>query len=201
MFPSYGSMIRHPLPSTGSSRASSPASTVLLDAPTSCRPFRRVSFPSLGGTTPALLFRSFTVQHDPEGQGFWGAGFPFPAVCRRGVDRISQVPGGPHVNMPCSPTPVGPFAPGQIKRAGAAFRDSYCVGPHNYMLSRLNHTAYSLAVYASQRRLPERHARLASGCWPALPGGVGYPLGPNERFQPISPSSFPRLRLAHKRSM
>jgi hypothetical protein len=23
--------------------------------------------------------------------------------------------------------------------------------------------------------------------WPALPGGVGYPLGPNERFQVILP--------------
>jgi hypothetical protein len=29
-----------------------------------------------------------------------------------------------------------------------------------------------------------------------FPGGVGYPLGSNERFQVI-PSSFPRLRLAH----
>ena len=32
--------------------------------------------------------------------------------------------------------------------------------------------------------------------WPAFPGGAGYPLGPNERFQIIS-SSFPRLHLAH----
>jgi hypothetical protein len=37
-----------------------------------------------------------------------------------------------------------------------------------------------------------RHARLASGGWPALPGGTGYPLGPYERFQVI-PSSFPKL--------
>ena len=36
----------------------------------------------------------------------------------------------------------------------------------------------------------------ASGGWPTLPGGTGYPPGPNERFQVI-PSSFPRLRLAH----
>src|SRR6202022_4911228 len=27
------------------------------------------------------------------------------------------------------------------------------------------------------------HARLASDCWPALPGGVGYPLGSYTEFQ------------------
>lgn len=32
-------------------------------------------------------------------------------------------------------------------------------------LSRLNCLASGLAVYASQQRLPARHARLASGCW------------------------------------
>ena len=32
--------------------------------------------------------------------------------------------------------------------------------------------------------------------WPAFPGGAGYPLGPNERFQIFS-SSLPRLHLAH----
>jgi len=36
--------------------------------------------------------------------------------------------------------------------------------------SGLNHTACTFAVYASQRRLPERHARLASGRWPPLHG-------------------------------
>jgi hypothetical protein len=68
--------------------------------------------------------------------------------------------------------------------------------PARTVISGLNHTAHSLAVYASQGGLPHRRARLASGGWPALPGGVGYPLGSNERFQVI-PSSFPRLRLAH----
>jgi len=35
---------------------------------------------------------------------------------------------------------------------------------------------------ASQDELPHHHARLASGCWPALPGGIGYPLGCYEKF-------------------
>jgi hypothetical protein len=41
--------------------------------------------------------------------------------------------------------------------------------------------------------------RLASGCWPALPGGIGYPQGPDERFpwrNRYITSPFPRLRLA-----
>jgi len=28
---------------------------------------------------------------------------------------------------------------------------------------------------------PMHHARLASGCWPALPGGIGYPQGPQRK--------------------
>ena len=54
--------------------------------------------------------------------------------------------------------------------------------PRAICLSRLNHTALTLAVYASQHRLPGHHARLASGCRPALPDGSGYPLGSIERF-------------------
>jgi hypothetical protein len=47
-----------------------------------------------------------------------------------------------------------------------------------------------------------RRATLGSGCGPALPGGIGYPLGSTERF-PSScshymTSPFPRLRLAHR---
>ena len=59
-------------------------------------------------------------------------------------------------------------------------------------ISGLHHTARSLAVYASQPGLPRHHARLAPGCWPALPGGAGYPQGPIERF-PRYASPFPEL--------
>ncbi len=87
--------------------------------------------------------------------------------------------------VPCSRTPAGPKTPGHY---GVSVRPSVFSTtsrlPRQRRLSRLNHTARTFAVYASQRRLLHRHARLASGCWPALPGGVGYPLGSNERFQP-----------------
>src|SRR3954466_13118793 len=59
-------------------------------------------------------------------------------------------------------------------------------------LSGLHDTARSLAVYASQPGLPRHHARLAPGCWPALPDGAGYPQGPVERF-PLFASPFPEL--------
>ncbi len=44
------------------------------------------------------------------------------------------------------------------------------------LISGLNDTARTLAVYASQGGSPLHHARLASGCRSALPGGIGYPL-------------------------
>jgi hypothetical protein len=112
-----------------------------------------------------------------------------PGRCREDGG-ASQVPRGTSVNVPCSPTPAGSHAPGHC---GAATRPSVNLttsAPAMMAISGLNHTARSLAVYASQRRLPGRHARLAPGCWPALPDGAGYPQGPNERF-PRSLPPFP----------
>ena len=69
----------------------------------------------------------------------------------------------PAVNVPCSPTPVGP-----PRSATPALR--CCLPPNGkrrlprqILISGLNHTARTLAVYASQGGLPHRHARLASG--------------------------------------
>lgn len=42
--------------------------------------------------------------------------------------------------------------------------------PVKASLSRLHHTAFVLAVYASQTPLRNVHARLASGGWPAFTG-------------------------------
>jgi hypothetical protein len=100
------------------------------------------------------------------------------------------------MNVPCSPTPAGP-----PRSATAAL---WCCLPPNgrrrlprqILISGLNHTARTLAVYASQGGLLHRHARLASGWLANLSGRAGYPLGPNERFQIFS-SSFPKLHLAH----
>jgi hypothetical protein len=100
------------------------------------------------------------------------------------------------MNAPGSSTPPDRCAR-PLPHFDVAFRQYNGVGSCNHVISGLNHTARSLAVYASQGELSRRQARLASG-WLANPvrAGVGYPLGPNERFQVIQ-SPFPRLRLAH----
>jgi len=171
----------------------SPASSVLRSTPTSCRPSRVASFPSLRGTAAPWVSLPQTQDATPAGQGFSPES---PNRFMDGGNRTSQVPAGPTMSVPCSPTPAGP-----LRSATAALR--CCLPPFGRRrlprlpnISRLDHTARTSAVYASQGGLPHRHARLASGGWPTLPGGTGYPPGPNERFQVI-PSSFPRLRLAH----
>jgi hypothetical protein len=111
-----------------------------------------------------------------------------------GDDRTSQVPGEPSMNVPCSPTPVGPSRSATTARRRGLPPIGRRRLPRQIPISGLNHTARTLAVYASQGGL--LHARLASGWLADLSGRAGYPLGPNERFQVIS-SPFPRLLLAH----
>jgi hypothetical protein len=61
------------------------------DAMTSCRPSRRASFPSLGGTSVAL---AYFAPRRPSAPSRPGVGHPVsPAGIVRGNDRISQVPG------------------------------------------------------------------------------------------------------------
>ena len=72
--------------------------------------------------------------------------------------------------------------------------------PQRSTLSGLNPTARTLTVYASPRRLPGRHARLASGWWPTLPVGTftrGLPCEVSVSASVYMTSSSPRLRLAH----
>src|ERR1700694_5347752 len=93
--PSSDSTFRRPLPSTGSLRFGSPASSVLPGAPTPYRPSRRTSFPSFGGT-PLAFGPSLPVAANawPLGLGLF-YGFPAPFLSRD--DRASQVPGKPSV--------------------------------------------------------------------------------------------------------
>jgi hypothetical protein len=122
-----------------------------------------------------------------------GVGHPVPpagALPRR----WRGLPGswGTSVSVPCSPTPAGPRAPGHCGAAARPSVELKTSAPAGIIISGLNRTARSLAVYASQRRSPGRHARLAPGCWPALPDGAGYPQGPVERF-PLMASPLPKL--------
>ena len=58
------------------------------------------------------------------------------------------------------------------------------------VISGLNHTAFDLAVYASQGRSPATTQDSLPAAGPALPDGIGYPQGSDERFH-IADSPFP----------
>ena len=72
--------------------------------------------------------------------------------------------------VPCSPTPAGPLALGHYCASVLSSTFVTVSTPAISPISRLNHTARSLAVYASQGGLPHRHARLASGWLASLSG-------------------------------
>ena len=83
------------LPSPGSARAIVPPfPRYYQGTATSCRPSRRTSFPSLGGTTGARMFRSRHRCVRRRRAWGWSPGIPFREFFR-GNDRISQVPGEP----------------------------------------------------------------------------------------------------------
>ena len=116
-----------------------------------------------------------------------------------GNGRISQVPEGPQcphamlsdpgrTSVHCRLTPRCCLPPLEQRRL------LLCT------LSRLNHTAYRLPVYASQDELSHHHATLGSGCRHAWPDWITYPPGPYERFPDRSLlSPFLRLCLAHSK--
>jgi hypothetical protein len=57
-------------------------------------------------------------------------------------------------------------------------------GSRRVVISGLNHTAFDLAVCPTLRRdgLPARRKTRFPAAGPALPDGIGYPQGFNERF-------------------
>ena len=74
-----------------------------------------------------------------------------------------------------------------IRDRRAALGRGTAKAPARNRLSKLNTMAFGLAVYASQRRLPGRHARLASRCWSSSPGRAFHPQGSAERFPKCTP--------------
>ena len=130
-----------------------------------------------GFVTPSRL------QRPPVGQGFCMPVAPFRAFLDLGTTGPPRFLGNP---MCTCPAPLGPrWDRTRQAKFGVSIQPSASTiasAPTKSSLSGLNNTAYTLAVYASQHGLPHSHARLASGCWPALPDGIGYPLGSSVRF-------------------
>src|SRR5207249_3206208 len=199
IFPSHGSMTRHPLPSAGSPGVGSPASAVLRSAPSPGRPSRRTSFPSLGGTARALDLRSRGMASAPPPSQ--GCSTGCPSRLSHGDDQASQVPGEPScVHAPLF-DPGELFTPGPPRRVDTAFRHVYDVGARGPDLSGLNPAACTLPVYASQGGSLRHHATLGTGWGATLcRAGLVTRWAPSKGFRDrdhIS-SPFPRLRLAHR---
>ena len=102
------------------------------------------------------------------GQGLL-TGFPHTGFIDGG-GRTSQVPGGPHYERALLFDPGGIFALGHYRASMLPSANTTASASAISIISGLNHTARSLAVYASQRELPHRYARLASGWLAGLSG-------------------------------
>src|SRR5262245_39937918 len=143
-------------------------------AMTSCRPSRRASLPSLGGTS--TFTRSVRSPTDECAAGAWSwspgrSGRDY----RGGDDRISQVPGGPRLSVcPVQPTPAGLRAPDQYGAAAwplgsekqrlprKVFRRS--IAGRSDSLSPLRRTSYPAPT---QDSLPAVGQTLLGGLLPA----------------------------------
>jgi hypothetical protein len=114
-------------------------------AMTSCRPFRRASFPSLGDTTRSARVSPARGRALP-----WAVCWSWsPGSSGRewvsGDDRISYVPGEPDCALALLFDPGRTDASGLLRCGGAAPVMSTTKAPAK-QLSRLNHTASALAA-------------------------------------------------------
>jgi hypothetical protein len=146
-------------------------------------------FAPVGGGTPRWAWVRFTWR-------------PSPLSCWR---RWLDLPGswGTPVHVPCSMTPVGPSG-----QALATFGCCLPIGerrrlPQMDAFEARSHGPCTPCLrFTRSVTLP--HARLGSGCWPALPGGACCrPAGLQCEVSGClgHPSSPPRLGLAHSPSI
>ena len=99
---------------------------------------------------------------------------PPPSYALMEIGRISQVPGQPLREHALLFDPGGPDASGLYDAPNIAFPTVDSVGSAFWHLSRLNHTACSLAVYASQLGLLRSTPRKTRYPLTATPGGAGF---------------------------
>jgi len=150
---------------------------------TSCRPSRRASFPSLGDTTRALVFRPMHGRAPPRA-GSPGVGHPVPPAGMLSVETAGSPTflGNPHCALALLSDPGGTDASGHDD---APARPPLCPRrrlPRSYFrgsITRLRH-------WLSTLRRPG-HPDTTQDSLPAagqtLPDGLDYPQGSNRRFQ------------------
>ena len=185
-----------PLPSIGFPGVSSPTSQAVSADSDFSPPSRLTSSPSLGTTTasPSLLPRGRTI---PRGQDDFYRG-------ARGASsrwRRRDIPGS-WANLAYMPRSQTPADRRPQATTGPAMWPSVqlTILTPRWVLTRLNHAACTISVYASQPESPLDYATLDSDWWPALTGQDSRLLGRIVRFPSClslyMASSFTRLRLA-----
>ena len=189
--PPYSSMTRSPLPSAGSLGQLSQRSLVIWVTPTPQRPSRLASVvPSLSGTGASRdarkrwgLLRSWgtSVRSPPSQTPVGPLRLAFEDDLRCGellfAGGFRHLAGASVLTIVAFSPPRGaPVPPALVEQRRL---------PTTISLSKLNHAALTLAVYASQLSFPLSrsygHARLASGWWPTFTGRGSRPRKvPNE---------------------
>ena len=143
--------------------------------------FLRSALPPL---RPPSLPRSRTT---PRGPG------PFLPRRPRRLISVEKTRYPRFLDDPCVHAPLfdpgEPPTPGHFRASDVVFRWIYGVDFAS-ALSRLNHAACTLSVYASQPGSPPDHATLDSGWWPALTGQDSHLLGRIEGFRHVYPSTW-----------
>ena len=186
MFPSNGLITRRPasLPRVPAVRVPR-LPRYYQGAMTSCRPFRRASFPSLGGTTQALVFRPHAAERCRARVSWsWSPGTS-GRECVSGNDRISYVPGEPRL---CSCPALRPRQDQRIRPCDASARPPLCPQrrlPHSYFRGSITRLRHWLSTLRRPGR-PDTTQDSLPAAGQALPDGLGYPQGSIERFQGVS---------------
>jgi hypothetical protein len=183
-----------PLPSPGSPRYRFPCFNGTMRMCDSRRPSHRASFPSLGDT------RRRACRFAPNGpaRSTVGLGFvirsPLPEKKTPGDD-----PGLPSSwgTLMCLRPALRPRRDrryrdkAKLRQVGTAPRTAYREGSPREVISGLDNMASALAVYASPRGSPQRTQDSLLAAGQALPDGIGYPQGSDERFPRCFLHRFP----------
>jgi len=158
VFLSNGSLIRHPLSSTGSPRMGFPCFTGTMGCSETLPPIspRFVAFAwRYHACDAAFRVRPFAAPATPHytggGPGVCYAGCPIPAlnVETTGLPRFL---GNPSASMPCSSTPAGSAGPGLYSPTDAAFRSRKGVGSRDdkFFRGSITRPAHSLSTLRSR---------------------------------------------------
>ena len=143
-------------------------------ATTSCRPSRRTSLPSLGGTSSVHSFFSLPGGRVRRRGLEFGHPVSPAGMSRRGRQDLPSSWGTPIVRLPCSADAGRTAGTRPLRCRGAAPGIRTAEAPAKG-LSALNSRAFGLAVYASPWGLPRPDARLASSRWSGATGRAFHP--------------------------